>query len=229
MGFGGGRKEQEGVVREDSVKGMTLSKFSKHGNDLVKRKWLPGQHISLNTSNMVEIEKACQRKPHIWASLAGAEILMRCAGVLSWCGGDVSGFWLPSTTEEMEHLKNVEVKLLDWEPLSVLPAQAQSQVEVHKSLRSWTQHLGHTCSTLETLHTYETIFWCLKVAKDLSGAVVFQRLCSAEYRPPWVVFPSNLKYLVGLPLWNSRSTHNSYHTTLSSSLIPKSLFFLGQG
>lgn len=78
------------MVREGSMKGMTLSK---HGDYLVKRKWLPGQHISLNPSNMVEIEKAYQRKPHIWASLAGAEVLMRCAGdllklvVLSWWEG----------------------------------------------------------------------------------------------------------------------------------------------
>lgn len=41
------------------MKGMTVSKFSKHGDDLVKRKWLPGQHNSLNPSNMVEIGKAC--------------------------------------------------------------------------------------------------------------------------------------------------------------------------
>lgn len=89
MGVGGGREEQEGVVREGSMKGMALSK---HGGHLVKRKWLPGRHISLNTSNRMEIEKAYQRKPHIWASLAGAEVSMRCAGdllklvVLSWWG-----------------------------------------------------------------------------------------------------------------------------------------------
>lgn len=53
------RKEREGVVREGSMKGLTLSKFSKHEDDLVKRKWLPGQRISLNTNNMVEIGKAC--------------------------------------------------------------------------------------------------------------------------------------------------------------------------
>lgn len=32
--------EQEGVVREGSMKEVMLSKFSKHGD--VKRKWLPG-------------------------------------------------------------------------------------------------------------------------------------------------------------------------------------------
>lgn len=58
MGVGGG-EEQEGVIREGSMKGMTLSKFYKHGDDLVKRKWLPGQHNSLNPSNTVEIGKAC--------------------------------------------------------------------------------------------------------------------------------------------------------------------------
>lgn len=79
------------------MKGMTLSK---HGDHLVKRNWLPGQHISLNTSNMVETEKAYQGKPHIWASLASAEVLMRCAGEsfeaggfkLVGGGGNVSGF-----------------------------------------------------------------------------------------------------------------------------------------
>lgn len=58
MGIGG-REGQEGVIGEGSIKGMTVSKFSKHGDDLVKRKWLPGQHNSLNPNNMVAIGKAC--------------------------------------------------------------------------------------------------------------------------------------------------------------------------
>lgn len=161
-----------------------------------------------------------------WGVLGSSE-----AGDIKLVGGNVSGLWPPSTTEEMEHFKTVEVKLLDWEPVSVLPPQAQSQAEVYQSLRSWTRHLSHRCSTVETLHTCETIFWwamtqVLKVTKDLSGVVFFQKLCSAEYRP-WLVFFST-KYLVGLPLRNSRNTYNSYHTSLSGSLILKSLFFLGQ-
>lgn len=41
------------------MKGMTVSKFSKLGDDLVKRKWLPGEYNSLKPSNKVEIGKAC--------------------------------------------------------------------------------------------------------------------------------------------------------------------------
>lgn len=166
---------------------------------------------------------------------------MRCAGdllklvILScWWWGNVSGLWPPSTTEEMEHFKTVEIKLLDREPVSVLPPQAQSQAEVHQLLRSWTQHLGHRCSTLETLHTCENIFWWAmtqvwKVKRTSLVLWSFRGSVVLRHRPWWVGLPSSLKYLVGLPLWNSRSTHNSYHTSLSGSLIPKPLFFLGQG
>lgn len=47
--------------------------------------------------------------------------------------------------------------------------------------------------------------------------------------PDRLFFPTSLKYLVGLPLQNSRSTH-IYHASLpSSSSIPKSSFIFGQG